>query len=198
MKRKIFFLFIIMCTTLTATAQTTTIHMKTGQSLQGTFIDANDSTVTILLNDTQPLEIPAARIKDGSLPHGRKILIEDGKVVIKTANEIKAAKLLGQNSGFAGNPNYAIGKALKNSGSASLAIGVPCLAAGLATCIAGRVGGTTHNVIQRANCIEASYYLFSIGASLTIVGIPLYIEGKKIMELNVNYTGNGAGIAMKF
>ena len=50
----------------------------------------------------------------------------------------------------------------------------------------------------QTQCLEASYYLFSIGASLTIVGIPLYVQGKKIMDINITYTGNGAGVAVSF
>ena len=38
-------------------------------------------------------------------------------------------------------------------------------------------------------------YTFGNGASLTITGIPLFVKGKQIMEMKVNYTGNGAGLA---
>ena len=91
-----------------------------------------------------------------------------------------------------------IGKAFKTTGTVSLSIGVPCLAAGIACCTAGNVGGNRYNLIARAQCLEASYYLFGIGASLTIVGIPLYVQGKKIMDINITYTGNGAGVAVSF
>ena len=47
--------------------------------------------------------------------------------------------------------------------------------------------------MQLAGCI-----LLPVGASLTIVGIPLYAHGKKIINMNFNYTGNGVGLAMEF
>jgi hypothetical protein len=47
-------------------------------------------------------------------------------------------------------------------------------------------------------CAAAGYVLMPFGAAWTVVGIPLYVKGKYIAELNFNYTGNGAGIAMNF
>ncbi len=37
-----------------------------------------------------------------------------------------------------------------------------------------------------------------MGAALTIVGIPLYVHGKRLGELSVKYEGIGAGITMNF
>jgi hypothetical protein len=37
-----------------------------------------------------------------------------------------------------------------------------------------------------------------MGAALTIVGIPLNVHGKRIAEMNINYTGNGAGLSFNF
>ena len=96
------------------------------------------------------------------------------------------------------NPNEVIGRAFLSTGGVALGIGLPCLAAGLATCIAGNVGITVNNVEQKANSVEASYYLFGVGASLTIISIPLIVHGKRIAEMKVNYTGNGAGAAINF
>ena len=45
---------------------------------------------------------------------------------------------------------------------------------------------------------SAGICLAAIGGTLTVVGIPLHIHGKKIMTMNVNYTGNGAGVALQF
>lgn len=104
-----------------------------------------------------------------------------------------------------GTDNAIIGKAFKTTGIVSLSIGVPCLAAGIACCTAGHVRPVETNrygipfvsdLTISTRCLEASYYLFGIGASLTIVGIPLYVQGKKIMEMDITYTGNGVGIAL--
>lgn len=197
------FYLLIFCTLVfvtNASAQNCTLKTTSGQTMQGTLIDATDSTVTFLLNETtQPLVLPASRIKSGTLPHKGKLLIEDGKIVIQTADDIKAAR----RKVIANNPNYALGKELKVSGATSLGIGIPCLAAGLATCIAGNVMyvskySAASDLTTKSQLLESSYYLLPIGASLTIVGIPLYVGGKKIMEVNVNYTGNGAGLSMNF
>jgi hypothetical protein len=42
------------------------------------------------------------------------------------------------------------------------------------------------------------YILTPMGAALTIVGIPLYVHGKKMLQLDIQYTGNGAGVALNF
>lgn len=93
--------------------------------------------------------------------------------------------------------NIAIGEAFEITGITALSIGVPCLAAGLSCCMAAYLL-PLHDLVIKTQCLNSSYYLFGVGASLTIVGIPLYVHGKKIMEMNINYTGNGAGLAFKF
>lgn len=183
---------------ISAAAQNCVLKMTNGQTVQGTLIDATDSTITFMMEGaTQAYMLPASRIKSGTLPHKGKISILDGKIIIQTRDDLKAA----QNIQIANNPNYAIGKALKVSGATSLGIGIPCLAAGLATCIAGNVMYVSKygtGLTTKSQLLETSYYLLPIGASLTIVGIPLYVEGKKLMDLNVNYTGNGVGLTMNF
>jgi len=96
------------------------------------------------------------------------------------------------------NPNEVIGKALISTGGVALGIGLPCLVAGVATCIAGNVNINASNMVQKANCAEASYYLFGIGASLTIISIPLLVHGKRIADMKFNYSGNGAGVSVDF
>lgn len=46
------------------------------------------------------------------------------------------------------------------------------------------------------NCTLAGCVLMPFGAALTVVGIPLTVKGKQLMELKINYTGNGAGLAL--
>lgn len=96
------------------------------------------------------------------------------------------------------NPNEVIGRAFLSTGGVALGIGLPCFVAGIATCVAGNVNVTTSNIEQKANCVEASYYLFGVGASLTIVSIPLIVHGKRITEMKINYTGNSVGATMNF
>lgn len=96
------------------------------------------------------------------------------------------------------NPNEVIGRAFLSTGGIALGIGLPCFVAGIATCVAGNVNVTTSNIEQKANCVEASYYLFGVGASLTIISIPLIVHGRRIADMKVNYTGNGVGTTVNF
>jgi hypothetical protein len=45
---------------------------------------------------------------------------------------------------------------------------------------------------------NAGYLCTGAGAALTIVGIPLYCYGNHLMKLQINYTGNGAGVVVNF
>ena len=133
-----------------------------------------------------------------------------------------------QPSNQAANPNVELGKALKNTGIISMSVGAPCLAAGLASLLYAELlpnptGGytTSQNLAAQDPNLQymstneyiaklqdyngkvhaahnAGYLLTGAGAALTIVGIPLYCYGKRIMTMEVNYTGNGAGLAIKF
>ena len=129
---------------------------------------------------------------------------------------------------FAENQNKAIAKALQTSGIITMSVGLPCVVAGVASLLYAELlpnpvsGYTTSetlakekpglnymsaneyiNKLQDYNgkvqaAHSAGYLLTGAGAALTIVGIPLYSYGKHMMTLNVNYTGNGAGLALKF
>lgn len=115
-----------------------------------------------------------------------------------------------------GDPNYMIGKALKSTGGVAIGVGVPCTVAGAILLAVGQSKLHNNNILDNKNVTikdVVNYYdqqatiqnlnlagciLLPLGASLTIVGIPLYAHGKKIMTMNFNYTGNGVGVAMQF
>ena len=128
----------------------------------------------------------------------------------------------------AANPNGEIGKALKNTGLISMSVGIPCVVAGVASLLYAEfmpnptAGYTTSQAqasqykdlqymsaseyiakledynSKKRSASNAGYILTGAGASLTIIGVPLYCYGKRIITLNVNYTGNGAGLALNF
>lgn len=128
----------------------------------------------------------------------------------------------------AANPNEVVGKAFVTTGTISIAVGVPCLAAGISCLLyanllpAATNGFTTNKATAAANtdlkyitleeylkkmenhngkvqaASTAGYILTPLGGALTIMGIPMYIHGKKISELQLQYTGNGAAITMNF
>ena len=128
----------------------------------------------------------------------------------------------------AANPNEEIGKALKNTGLISMSVGIPCVVAGVATLLYSEfmpnptAGYTTSQTMasqykdlqymsaseyiakledyngKKRTANNAGLILTSTGAALTIIGVPLYCYGKHIMTLNVQYSGNGAGVALNF
>ena len=133
-----------------------------------------------------------------------------------------------QSSDRAANPNVELGKALKNTGIVSLSVGVPCVVAGVASLLYAELlpnptaGYTTSQALadqykdleymsvkeyvskletyngQVRAASNAGYLFTGAGAALTIVGIPLYCYGQRLMTLEFNYTGNGAGVTLNF
>ena len=118
--------------------------------------------------------------------------------------QAKQQKIVEQKRIMAANPNEVIGKAFHSTGTICMSIGIPSLVTGAILLGVGntKVEGTNEEDIKKiksyAKCAAAGYVLLPMGASLTIVGVPLFVHGKRIAELNFNYTGNGAGISMNF
>ena len=238
--KKIFLLLLMTIVVMVnAYANSVQVTLKSGSTLYGEFVNMSDSVLQIQSDGTgKVVNIKASIAKkvsiskigkyivdnDRFVPSDSKLpspsdIVNDSRFVPAKINSHKESivtnrKEIGDKNQhpIANKPNYLLAKAIKTSGSVALGIGVPCLAAGLLTCIAGNVGPqnlvsnyagyTAQTLVDKeetyAKCIEASYYLFGAGAAMTIVGIPLYVSGKKIMELDINYTGNGAGFTMKF
>lgn len=128
----------------------------------------------------------------------------------------------------ASDPQKVIGEVLTKTGVISLSTGVPCLAVGIATLMSANFipnpmdSYTTSSIQAESNknlqlisadeyynklrnfsdlthALELTgYVLTPVGAALTIVGIPLYVNGQKIMNLDIQYTGNGAGVSINF
>ena len=173
-------------------AQEISLELINGRVAHGVVTEKTDTTITLLLDKFNQLyTVSVDRIQKGVFIDGSILTNENGKIKIETEDEI-IQKLISS-------PNYWSGKALKISGATSLGIGIPCLLTGVATCIAGRVGRiTTSNKAAKASCLDASYYLLGAGAAMTIVGIPLYVEGKKIMYLELNSSEKGIGVGLSF
>ena len=186
-------------------AQEISLQLTTGQELSGSFVENTDTTITIILdNSTRPLVFSAINIESGTLSD-KYIIVRDGKIIFLSKKELRAEKKQ-QEKVLAQNPNYVIGKALKSTGGLALGIGVPSLLVGSILMAYGNVGRVDFPKNSEENernktkdkCAAAGYVLLPVGATLTIIGIPLYVHGKRIAELNINYTGNGAGLALNF
>mgnify|MGYP004652768911 FL=1 len=148
-------------------------------------------------------------------------------LLVSLAASMNAQTVSSSRSKRAANPNQVVGEAMKTTGTVSLAVGVPCLAAGMACLMyanfvpnpmanytTNQTRANADNRLQYISLDEyrtkaeaftasthaaevAGYILTPMGGALTVVGIPLYIKGSK-MTISVNYTGNGAGLALNF
>lgn len=103
-------------------------------------------------------------------------------------------------------PNEVIGQAFKTVGNTCISLGIPSLVVGTILIVYGNTGivaspktiDEANKILTKSKCSTAGCVLLPFGSALTIVGVPLRVHGKRIAELNVNYTGNGAGLAINF
>lgn len=182
-----------------------TLTTKDGHKYQGIFITGDNSSVSIrITNDADNIKQQFGTdtinidMSDIALLYmnGNEYIPYNGTLRVKQS--VKREIDYRQQNAF---PNIMFGKALKKSGAVGLGIGVPCLATGLVFISVGKTVEVLDNS-EKAEHIrrisEAGGYLMPIGASMTLIGIPLYVHGQKIVEMNFNYTGNGVGVSMQF
>ena len=206
--KKILFLLVALTATLCVNAERCSI-LKVGKywNNQYELISITDTTLTVVeMKDSVTVTYPAKNLVEVFLPERKlRYYSFNGKLV--TEAEMQTARLQADEAERkrydimrANNPNYAVGQAMRGVAKGSLLIGIPSLITG--TILLGYgLGMQKNHPLSRdsekyADCATAGMVLFPIGASLTIVGIPLSLEGKELMRLNINYTGNGAGIAL--
>ena len=160
-----------------------------GKKFIGDYVTKTDSTV-VLRDWDKMITIPNNTI-DKMLLQGETFVMRDGQLV-------KFEKPKTQNGVAPGDPLYSIGKALQSTGGVAMSLGIPCLVAGAVCLGVGYSDGFPASEIGKAKATLAGTILLPVGASLTIVGIPLTIHGKRIMEMNITTTGNTAGLALVF
>jgi hypothetical protein len=212
MKRILLILALAVSAIATFAQDPVKVTTSDGKVISGYFVIGTDTTYTIKCTDhyitnkygTDTITFRMADIREVYM-YNKTFVPYEGKLVAKKSvtsklgTEVAIVSNGNQSSIYTSrpsDPNYMIGKALKSTGSVALALGVPCLVTGsilMAVGYEADLDMTTKNQVVTASCI-----LFPIGASLTIVGIPMYAHGKKIMTMNFNYTGNGVGLAMQF
>lgn len=214
------FLVIVALTTLSISviaATSVTVHFYSGRSIEGDLVSRDDSTIVLTSDalDNKELTIKAGPlVKDVRISGLGRFYVENGIFVADTKAQIKQEKQREQQAFYeqkmklmAANPNEVIGKAFKTTGTVAMSIGIPSLVVGSILVAVGNTKQEINNAnlseaaeggAWRGKCQTAGYVLMPLGAALTIVGIPLYVHGKQIAELNFNYTGNGAGVALAF
>ena len=202
--KKLFFIILTVLVPMLSQATSIKATLKTNQVVEGTLLSFSDTLVVMktIFYHEKMLELTPENVNYFYISGVGQFDVENGEFVPHDKEKVKLEREKAKKKEElkrVANPNLTIGRALKTSGATFMAIGVPCLATGVITCIAGHaIYATSSNAKTKSNLIETSYYLLPIGATLTIIGVPIFIEGKKIVDLNVKYTGNGAGIALNF
>lgn len=212
MKKFLFILMAFAATTLTVQATTVNVTFNQGNNIEGQLVDLNDTTLVIRsyfsATGEKELTIHPERVNYFYISGIGRYNVVDGKFVPDAKAQAKLAKKQAENAAHAkvvseraANPNLVIGNALKKTGNVCMGVGIPSALVGAILVGVGNSGTNTTDVEKlktKANCAAAGYVLLPMGAALTIVGIPLNVHGKRIAEMNINYTGNGAGLSFNF
>ena len=213
--KRFFLIFAVVLAAATIHAQDEiTVITNDGVTTNGAMLKGNDSTIVVRIKGSKKqaadtITFHIADIRRVTL-YGEEFVPYQGKLIAekklkKQHIDVTHTPVVNQSTstayqGYRVDPNNVIGKALKSTGDVALGIGIPCAIGGVALLIAGSSGKVSdvNQAYAKANMATVGAILLPVGASLTIVGIPLHIHGKKIMNMNFNYTGNGAGVAFQF
>ena len=214
MKRILFIAALVICAGSIFSQEKVKVTNLEGRLFTGYFVDGTDSTYTIKCSDqyiikkygTDTLTFALSEIREVYM-YDKTFIPYEGKLVAKNTVRTQVGKefeVISENGDKSkvyinqqSDPNYVIGKAMKKTGGVAIGFGIPCLVSGSIFMAVG-LSDKTHTDITKVRLGTAGSILFPIGASLTIVGIPLHAHGKKLMDINFNYTGNGVGVAMNF
>ena len=217
MKKFLFILMAFAATTLTVQATTVNVTFNQGNNIEGQLVDLNDTTLVIRsyfsATGDKELTIHPERVKYFHISGIGRYNVEEGKFVPDAKAQAKLEKTRGEREAHAklvseraANPNLVIGNALKKTGNVCMGIGIPSVLVGTILVAYGNTGlvdvpktqADIDKNLAKGRCSTAGCVLLPMGAALTIVGIPLNVHGKRIAEMNINYTGNGAGLSFNF
>lgn len=210
MKKILFILTAIFALSISAYAANVSVTLTTGQTIEGKLVSYNDTLLIMVpsfYQTKQQVEVTPERVHHFKISGVGSFFVQDGKFVPSEKTTAKLEKKqINQESLNAANPNEVISKAFKSTGGVCVGVGIPSLFVGTILVAYGNTGlvdapKTQADIDKNASkgkCASAGYVLMPMGAALTIVGIPLHVHGKRIGELNVNYTGNGAGVSFNF
>lgn len=217
--KRFFILFLVAIladTTVIAYDGYASIHTRDNRHYSGRTIEMTDSVLTIRLDKSFALKkIQISTISYGII--GNSYLISKDGVLIEVARETYNNAIQAIASGkepiiqkkpekvaidwekYAKDPNYTIGKAIQTSGAVGLSIGVPSLAVGaFLRGLGARKSTEYHKIEENGRLVEAGNYLMGVGASLTIISIPLYVGGKHVINMSITTTGTDVGARVEF
>ena len=209
MKKVIFAMMAFCAICVTAQAASVTASLLRGKSLEGRLLSLNDTMLVMepFYYSEKLVKLHPNEVHHFSIPGAGRYSVVDGKFVPDAKTQARIDKQREREAELAStNPNEVIADALKKTGAAALGFGIPSLFAGTILVAYGSTGlialqkntEETEKNFKKNKCAAAGYVLLPMGAALTIVGIPLYVHGKRLAEINLKYTGNGAGVAMEF
>jgi len=225
MKHTLFTIMALMAFAIGAVAEEVEIQTKEGKKYIGELRGRTDSTLTIYNRySLKTFIFYADEIVEANTAQGGRFTVENGKIVGNSYEELYMRRKEEEKVRM-GDPNYAIGKALKSTGTTAMIVGVPSLFIGTILVSTGfgkvnkynemtkdiasgkyvdtkKYSKLKNEVEQNAetlkNCQIAGCVLMPFGGALTLVGVPLYVHGKQILEFAVQVNDNGAGVAVKF
>lgn len=200
--------FCAICVTA-AQAASVTASLLSGKSLEGRLLSLSDTMLVMepFYYSEKLVKLHPNEVHHFSIPGAGRYSVVDGKFVPDAKTQARIDKQREREAELAStNPNEVIADALKKTGAAALGFGIPSLFVGTILVAYGSTGliALPKNVeeaeknLTKSKYATAGYVLLPMGAALTIVGIPLYAHGKRLAEINLKYTGNGAGVAMEF
>lgn len=213
MKRTLFLMLTLIASTIFAAAQVVTVTLVDGSRSYGEFISCDENLLVIepytavkYAKKFKPVEVTLVDVQDvGQYKSidGKFVFDESSRVIKVQPQETIVVR---EEAPKRATPNEVIGKAFKATGNACISLGIPSLIAGTILVAYGNTDLATMPTTKekadknasKAKCAAAGYVLMPMGAALTIVGIPLCVHGKKIAQMNFNYTGNGAGLAVNW
>lgn len=208
--KKILFLFAVLSISTLLEAATVEVSLKDGRTFKCTLVENSDTLLVLSPLDgavSTTMKITPDQADHYIIDNSVMYNVVDGKFVRldKTQQKAVRAKEKHKNLGVSdANPNDVIAQAFKSTGSFCIGVGVPCAIAGGALLAVGlsQSSGSAMDQLKQADMKSklqiAGCVLLPTGAAMTLVGIPLCVQGKRIAEFNFNYTGNGLGVAMNF
>lgn len=189
-----------------------TIRMKNQQEFERRLVWVTDSTITVENDKTGNFrDFTAADLEYFFISKVAKYTVADGRFVREFGSTMaEIQEYLKKNNMFQqtsnsvrennaralpSSPNEVIGRAFSGTGAVALGVGLPAVVIGGVLWGYGS-SNADGSFVGKARCSTAGVVLVSAGSCLTIISIPLLVHGKKVSQLNLNYTGNGAGVSV--
>lgn len=204
--KRLFLLFAAVVMTVSIMAESVSVQLTDGRTIKGKLISYSEEIVSIepntfvkykqtfSPNDVIYFDIEnVGRVKSIN----GKFVLDESTISTPEEEPVVATNTPTKNQVvLPSNPNVVIGNAMKTCGGISMGVGIPSMVTGAILVAVGFTGNSTS--YGRSVCATAGCVLLPFGAALTVVGVPLYVKGKHIAELNFNYIGNGASVAVNF